>query len=101
VVVVFAVAVFVPQAAVAQAVPLASQPERARAVPRAAQLVVQGVPPDARLAVPLASQPEQVRAVSRVAQLVVQGDPPDARLVPDALLAVHSGASQADLRDAR
>jgi hypothetical protein len=92
VVVVFAAAVFVPQAAVAQDVPQASQPERARAVPQAAQLVAQGVPPGARLAVPLASQPEQVRAVLRAAQLVAQGVPPGARLVPDALLVVHSDA---------
>jgi hypothetical protein len=63
VVVVFAAAVFVPQAAVAQ---------------------------DAQLAVPSASQPEQVRAVPRAAQLVVQDVPLDARLVPDALRAVHS-----------
>jgi hypothetical protein len=88
VVVVFAAAVFVPQAAVAQDAPPASQPEQVQAVARAAQLVAQDVP--------LASQQEQVRAGPRAAQLVAQGDP----LVPDASPAVHSGALQADLLDA-
>jgi hypothetical protein len=97
--VVFAAAVFVPQVAVAQvalvAVPPASQLERVRGGPRAAQLVAQVAQQGARRV------PDALLVVRSDASLVdLRGALPEPDASPvahsDAQSAVHSVASQAD-----